>query len=145
MSISCEHFSPQHTLHSGVFEAATLFSDAQEESLGPARDAPLHRVLIHLSLRGVDSGFHLHFVLGVACEALLQHFVDLVLPSCPDVVLERIEIWRICRESRREQCRCGRPVRCITAPISCHGGGVAGRAVLLHDKIMPISAVAFGM
>ena len=118
-----------------IFEAAALFFDAHEESLGPARDAPLHRVLIHLGPRGVDSGFQLHFVLGVARQALLQHFVDLVVPSRPDVVIERIEICRICRETWREQCRRGRPVRCITAPISCHGGAVAGRPVLLHDEI----------
>ena len=48
------------------------------------------------------------------------------------MVVERVEIWRICRESWREQCRRGRPVRCNTAPISCHGGAVD---VLLHDKI----------
>ena len=101
VSISCKHFSLQRAPHTTVFEAATLLFDTQEESLGPARDAPLHRVLIHLGPRGVDSGFHLHFILGVACGALLQHFVDLVLPSRPDVVVERIEIWRICRESQR--------------------------------------------
>ena len=134
-SNSCKHFSLQRALHAGVLEAATLFFDAHEESLGPARDAPLHRVLIHLGPRGVDSGFHLHLILGVACEAFFQHFVDLVLPSRPDVVVERVEIWRICRESWREQRRRGRPVRCITAPNSCHGGAVAGRAVLLHDDI----------
>ena len=115
-SNSCKHFSLQRALQAGVLEAATLFLDAHEEALGPARDAPLHRVLIHLGPRGVDSGFHLHFVLGVACEALFQHLVDLVLPSRPDVVVERVEIWRICRESWREQRRRGRPVRCITAP-----------------------------
>ena len=64
-----------------------------------------------------------------------QHIVDLVLPSRPDVVVERVDIWRICRESWREQCRRGRPVRCITAPISCHGGAVTGRPVFLHDEI----------
>ena len=104
-SNSCKHFSLQRALHAGELEAAALFLDAQEESLGPARDAPFHRVLIHLGPRGVDSGFHLHLVLGMACEALLQHFVDLVLPSRPNVVVERVEIWRICRESWREQRR----------------------------------------
>ena len=59
--IICKHFSPQRAPHAGVFEAAALFFDAQEESLGPARDAPLHRVLIQLGPCGVDSGFHLHF------------------------------------------------------------------------------------
>ena len=131
VSTSCKRFSLQRAPHAGVFEAAAFFFDAYEESVGPARDAPLHRVLIHLGPRGADSGFHLHFVLGVACEALLQHFVDLVLPSRPDLVVERIKIWRICRESQREQCRCGRQVRCITAPISCHGGAVPGRTRLL--------------
>ena len=65
VSISCKHFSLQRAPHAGVFEAAVLFFDAHEESLGPARDAPLHSVLIHLGPRGVDSGFHLHFVLGL--------------------------------------------------------------------------------
>ena len=133
--MSCKHFNLQRALYAGVLEAAAFFFDAQEESLGPVRDAPLHRVLIHLGPRDGDSGFHLHLVLGLACEALLQHIVDLVLPSRPDVVIERVEIWRICREPWREQCRRGRPVRCITAPISCHGGAVAGRPVLLHDEI----------
>ena len=99
VSISCKHFSLQRAPHAGVFEAAALFFNAHEVSLGPARDAPLHRILIHLGPRGVDSGFDLHFVLGVPCEALFQHFDDLGLPSRPDVVVERIEIWRICRES----------------------------------------------
>ena len=132
--ISCKQFSLHRAPHAGVFEAA-FFLDAHEESLGPARDAPLHRVLIHLGPRGVESGFHLHFVLGLACEAFIQHFVDLVLPSRPDVVVERVEICGLCTKTRRELCRCGRPVRCITAPMSCHGGAVAGRAVLLHDEI----------
>ena len=110
--ISCKQFSLRRAPHAGASEAAAFFFDAHEESLGPARDAPLHLILIHLA-RGVDRGFHLHFVLGLACEALLQHFVDLVLPSRPDVVVERVEFWRICRESWREQCRRGRPVRRI--------------------------------
>ena len=76
MSISCRHLSLQRALPAGVLEAATLILDAQEVSLGPARDAHLHRVLIQLGPRGVDSGFLLHFVLGVACEELLQHLVD---------------------------------------------------------------------
>ena len=105
--VSCKQFSLQRALHAGVFEAATHFLDEHEESPGPTRDAALHRVLIHPGPRGVDSSFHLHLVLGVACEALLQHFVDLVLPSRPDVEVERIEIWRICKESRRQECRCG--------------------------------------
>ena len=108
--MSCKHFSLQRALHAG---------DPQEESLGPARDAPLHRVLIHLGSRGVDSGFHLHSVLGVACEALLQHFVDLVLPSRPDVVVERFEVWRICKESRREQCHSGGPDEIALSPSGC--------------------------
>ena len=109
---SCKQFSLHRTLHADELEAATLFLDTQEESLGPARDAPSHCVLIHLGPRDVDSGFHLHLVLGMACEGLLQHFVDLVLPSRPDVVVERLEISRICRKSWREQCGRGRPVRC---------------------------------
>ena len=39
--ISCKHFSLQRAPHAGVLEAAALFFDAHEESLGPARDAPL--------------------------------------------------------------------------------------------------------
>ena len=53
--MSCKHFSLQRALHAGVLEAAALFLDAEEESLGPARDAPLHHVFIHLGPRGVDS------------------------------------------------------------------------------------------
>ena len=96
-SNSCKHFSLQRALHAGKLEAATLFLDAQEESLGPARDAPSHHALIHLGPRGVDSGFHLHLVLGMAC-------IDLGLPSRPDVVVERhalsvgLEIQRTFRE-----------------------------------------------
>ena len=56
-SISCKHFSLQRAPHAGVFEAAALIFDAQEESLGPARAAPLHRVLIHLGPRNVDFQF----------------------------------------------------------------------------------------
>ena len=123
--ISCKQFSLQRAPHAGVFEAAAFFFDAHEESLGPARDAPLHRVLIQLGPRGVDSGFHLHFRswLGLrrAPSALCR-------PSCADVVVERVEIWIICRESWREHCRAelwGAQLSCIT-------------------KSMPICAVAIG-
>ena len=68
--ISCKPFSVQRANHAGVFEAAAFFFDAHEESLGPALDAPLHGVLIHQGPHDADSGFHLHFVLGLACEAL---------------------------------------------------------------------------
>ena len=139
--ISCNQFSLQRAPHAGVFEAAAFFFDAHEESLGPARDAPLHRVLIHLGPRGEDGGFHLHFVLGLACEALLQHFVDLVLPSRPDVVVERVEIWRICRNPGVNSVAVGGHF--AASPRQFVSWRICGcaRPSLLHDKSMPICAV----
>ena len=93
--ISCKQFSLQRAPPAGVFEAAAFFFDAHEESLGPTRDAPLHCVLIHLDPRGADSGFHLHFVLGLACEALLQHFVDIVVPS--------LKMWTVFFDSSKQE------------------------------------------
>ena len=57
----------------------------------------------------------------MACEALLQHLGDLALPIHPDVVVEQVEIWRICRESWRE-------------PACIHDCG-KGKAPLMMDRL----------